>query len=693
MTQPGAPEPGHAPAQQPITESFSAFDAAISPSVHTDPAATTTSAFQTPAPFTAQQLEAFGVAFVDGILADVLLALTGVLGPGLSAALGLTQFAQQLQTDAANALAEAEGATTTANNANNNANTALANFTTLFTDLGVTNAAQLAALFVTLQNDQTAASTALATLWQSWGTALTAFISTGNFTTLITALESAWNTYITTVTTLTSGEFATIQQIFAAFGIDVSTGQTQLSNVQSATGSANLNTDITNLLTSLFGSNVVNAITQTEQDIINFITNGISGGSAPTSANSAAAPLGSVFGPSGIPHTTVAIPPSPGGGSITFDAHAAATPFTGSPQNFVNLTWDQTCDSTANYLVVRVAYYATESVTLTVSYDGQTMQSLLLFPAPDNVTTVGIFGLPNPVTGSAQQVSVELFCPFGDSIRIVAAESDSYIGVGSVGSAVAGDGTNSSPSLTVPSATGDYIVQAFVASATSEGNPTLSGYNQTLQYSSGALDGSFGVFMDVIAGDAVGASSVSFSASSINTLNDNWVAGAVNLIALPSTTLGSTFKAANTSTAVVSSSSGNNTFPNGFFNDTITTTADIGALTASNTVTVQEAGTYQITISVLLANTLSDVLLGLNLLRGINGATPTLVERGHTSFIDNGGLVNGYTVATSFMLYCNAGDVLQPGYFYSGTTGNAFVGDTTGASTYFKVGLMNRSLF
>ena len=96
--------------------SFGEFDQSLA-WIHKNPSA---NAQPTLAPFSSAQLQAFGTALVDGFLSQVLLAITGVLGPTVSAALGLTQWANELAADASNALATANGANTTATTAQNN---------------------------------------------------------------------------------------------------------------------------------------------------------------------------------------------------------------------------------------------------------------------------------------------------------------------------------------------------------------------------------------------------------------------------------------------------------------------------------------------------------------------------------------------------------------------------------------------
>lgn len=100
----------------------------------------------------------------------------------------------------------------------------------------------------TLQTLSTESTAATTTFWQSVFTAFTTFVSNDNWTTYIATLESAYQTYITTETTLVSGEFATLQQILnSLLGLNSSTGLFSLSSISSALGNTNLGSDVSGL--------------------------------------------------------------------------------------------------------------------------------------------------------------------------------------------------------------------------------------------------------------------------------------------------------------------------------------------------------------------------------------------------------------------------------------------------------------
>lgn len=461
-----------------------------------------------------------------------------------------------------------------------------------------------------------------------------------------------------------------------------SSSTVQNTKVANVLGGSSLGADLTTLATQLFGSATVNNITTIEQDIVNFVGNAISGGNAATSTNSPAASIYSAL--MNIPHTNVLVPPNPGSGSITHDANAHPSSQYSGTTGLETLTWNHTCGANANYFVVRVAFYTTQSATVSVSYDGVAMQ--LLQSVAFGNSTAQIYGLANPVTGSAQQVSVTVWTPTGSYVDAVVAESDSYNGVGSVGAASTNTGSGTSLSQTVTSATGDYIVQSFMEVAT---GATLASYNQTQQFNSYVAVGASNLVL--LAGDAAGASSVSFTATASTSGFSQWAAAAVNLIPAPTNVLGSGFRAANTSTSNVSCYSGSAVFPNGFFNtvETGLPTPDLTYNSTTNTVTITHAGWYTVTIAVLMYSGYYNQSLGLNLTQNF-AAGGSAVKRGNTTYIGTG-LNSNLVVAHTFQLYCNDGDGLVPGY-YATTAGTAFTATTDGLSTYFEVSLNNRSL-
>ncbi|TDH57557.1 hypothetical protein E2F47_01960 [Mycobacterium eburneum] len=146
------------------------------PSVHRAPG----SSLNKP-PFTPQQIEAFGVAIMDEFLAQVLLAVANIQVFGQKPFAGLQTWAQQLEQQASNALATANGAQTTANTANTNASSALSQLQSLISGVEGTVITDVTNAINTAKNDATTAATNIENLLTAAGqetaSALGSFIS------------------------------------------------------------------------------------------------------------------------------------------------------------------------------------------------------------------------------------------------------------------------------------------------------------------------------------------------------------------------------------------------------------------------------------------------------------------------------------------------------------------------------------
>jgi hypothetical protein len=143
-----------------------------------------------------------------------------------------------------------------------------------------------------LQNDSTASTAATATFVQAVETAIVDYTSWSSF---MTAVESAWNTWVTTESGLASDETFTLQNFFnSLIGINTSTGLINQNNVASSTGGANLasdvsafNTSISTLVSDLFsafGATGTASSSALQTQIVDFIENLFGTGSNPASA-------------------------------------------------------------------------------------------------------------------------------------------------------------------------------------------------------------------------------------------------------------------------------------------------------------------------------------------------------------------------------------------------------------------------
>lgn len=379
-----------------------------------------------------------------------------------------------------------------------------------------------------------------------------------------------------------------------------------------------------------------------------------------------------------IPHTNVLVPPNPGSG-ITWDANANGTPVTGTGAS-ASLSWSHILDPAANCLIVRTSLTttATQSPAVSVSCGSVPMA----FLAQDNLGVGGqIWGLLSPPTGS-QTISIQLTTSSSGNY-IIQGESDSYFGVASIGSSATTDGRLNNPSHTVSSATGDVVVQIFtvINDTTAE---TLSSNNQTSRYNSGStFNVNSGVFLSMLAQDANGAASVTFSVTASSHTSDNWDSVAVNLIPISSTPLGSGFRVMRSSVSTVSLTANPGVLPGSYFDTPDpNTTADYGYNSATtNTLTIGYAGWYSVTIKLLASSSLgtSNVLV------------PVLYQNGNPVEWGSGASAAARDASSTFILYCNADDTLQPGYAVASSISGVGDGATPPTRSYFAVSLMNRS--
>lgn len=373
-----------------------------------------------------------------------------------------------------------------------------------------------------------------------------------------------------------------------------------------------------------------------------------------------------------IPHTNVLVPPNPGGvGGITHDASANGTPVTGIGAN-PSLSWTHTAGSTANYLVVRTFYAAAGFTVAAAVTCGATPMTLLSASG-----LAQIWGLLNPPTG-AQTVTVQLTAASGD--YVIEGSSDSYVNVSAVSGSATASGVGSSPSQTFASSSGEVAVQLFGVQSLGA-SVTLSSYSETSRYNSGStVVGGTSGFQAMLAGDANGAASLPFTVTTAPT-GRNWWSAAINLVPLSSTPLGSGFQVMRASASTVTLSANPGILPGSYFDTTgANNTLDYGYDTTTNSLTIGYAGWYSVTIKLLASSSLgtSNVLV------------PVLYQNGNPVEWGSGASAAARDASSTFILYCNTTDILQPGYAVASSISG--VGDgLTGARCYFAVALQNRS--
>lgn len=201
-----------------------------------------------------------------------------------------------------------------------------------------------------------------------------------------------------------------------------------------------------------------------------------------------------------------------------------------------DVTWTHTPTDDARRTAIIVAVFTDvngDSWNTQATYGGAAMTLLgrstaigLIDDAPANIQ-VGFFGLLD-APGGAQTVRV--FNVGTDYIyRTIDAMSVAYTNVGSFGSVYTQAGyldtqVSTSLSMTVPSATGNKVVQAWTVRT---GNTAITAYSQTRLANATSGASRSGTFRGVI-GDAPGGDSVTFTATKKS--NDRYAGIAVNLI-------------------------------------------------------------------------------------------------------------------------------------------------------------------
>jgi len=472
----------------------------------------------------------------------------------------------------------------------------------------------------------------------------------------------------------------------STLGADVQAVVSTLVNAWGASGTGSLSQLVTfaneipnnNILSQFSNSNIGEDIQQILDTAINAITGGSGTGNPPGALGSALTQQ---------PQANIVIPPNPGTGTVTHDANANQSA-TGST-DLLSMHWTHTAASTANVVIVRLAYYCADTFSLGGSISqgvkwasnssGTTGVPMQLIGSYQNdFIYQTVWALFYPATGSQTVfVEVDFTGQHATPLDVMAASSDTYIGVQSIGGVTTATGATTSMSMTLSGATGDMALNAFAAIPSTG----MSSYNQTTRYNSTELDSGVEPFV-FLAGDAAGASSVTFSGTAAAATA--WTGVAFNLTPLTASEIGSGSYATNTSTTATSCSTGKNVLPASFYTN-VQLTDDLTYTASTNEVTVTYAGWYSVTISILLGATGNS--FGTCLFQ--NG---TAVQVGTTYSSSGVTTIGDGPYQSSFIIYLSAGDSVQAGY-QSGGTSNKVAGEATGTESYFSVSLMNRSVY
>jgi len=224
-------------------------------------------------------------------------------------------------------------------------------------------------------------------------------------------------------------------------------------------------------------------------------------GVVPAGFNLAVAPTLGVSGASASTGAfSLAVPPSLGFTvPIAFDAVGAG--YTGTT---TGPSWSHTIGAAANAIVAFVQpFIANSSPTITAKVGTTSMSQLGVISNYESgsgfFTSVYVFGLLNPPTG-AQTIAVT-----ASNSASTSANSLSFTNVASFGTPTTASGASGNPSMTVSSASGQVIAQAFGGYTTN-----FTAYNQTQEYNAAFVSSHN---LSAVMGYAAGASSVTFSAT------------------------------------------------------------------------------------------------------------------------------------------------------------------------------------
>lgn len=404
-----------------------------------------------------------------------------------------------------------------------------------------------------------------------------------------------------------------------------------------------------------------------------------------------------------IPSSCVAPTPNPSGSGLpahgasgtgwtaALDSSGAST-ILESTGNHTKAAADNFAGVWALYAVNMLAGHTQADIPRTASYGLQGMSSLtgpiVIWNSGNSYWCLEYFVLANPAAG-AQTIRVDVGWGgrvYNGNVYGVIACSDTYSGVQSVTFDNAAQQITTALSLLAPSGANNITVGAF-GGVNYLGSEAMSAFNKTSRANYSSASSAFlGAGVGLVVGDSVGtAGSQTFSATATH---NQWAAGIVNLIGAGSVPIGSGCRVYRTSTATfLSPAATTAVLPASTFNATPDKiTSDMTWTQSTNSITVANAGWYTVTLSLLMTGSYSgSYYLGLALYKA--GA---LVQWGERIVLTSG---YTYIIQSTWTVYCNAGDALQPGsYANFPSTVAAWTGEASGIATYFEVALANRSL-
>lgn len=504
---------------------------------------------------------------------------------------------------------------------------------------------------------------------QTYNTAVKAAIAAGGgWATIWAAIDAAKQAEEATLADITASEVFTWREFFSSLlGVDSSSGKIDAGNV----GGVTIGT-ITDSIENHI-QNIVDAIAQA-------INGGAGQGNDPGSiiTNLQSIPQGNVAVSNAAALTTVTVVGSGAGAHNT----------TGNFSGHAPITWTDTIPTTADYVVVVCNVASTNGSGASCSITSPS--TIALGPLVSESYSTGspsviIFGLANPPTGS---VTFHLQANEAASVvTLIAGTSISLSGVGSVQDiAYESSATNLNPSLSTAYASPALVINGIGTFGTSGDVPTLSSYSQTQEYHSGAVTAT-SFTTDLIAGVVASPSSPTFSAT-MSTLTSNTSFGNVAIALNPSSSssvIGHGFRQHRNSATDVSASNGYNPFPSTFF-DTLDFNEYSTVDATTNGCKIIYTGHYSVSLHVMQDQTSTS-----HLARAILYKNGSIVRNGPTLVVTQRS-ADTFVLGATWNVYCQDGDLLQPGYWVSRAVSNIFTGDSTGAKTFWEVSLTNRSL-
>lgn len=549
---------------------------------------------------------------------------------------------------------------------------------------------------------------------QTYNAAVVAALAAGGgWSTEITAIDSARQTYLATMDDIDASEVFTLRSIISSlFGLDTS-GRIGQANVQSGTGGSTLADDwmkVTNFWSNLFGAGNDPTTTAVKSSAVQkldaFWDNLVGSGNDPTTAKVQPASVASLYGNSDIgadfaDHINYVVQNLLGlPGTATLDqANQAYTVLQGTVSGLAVVTQalqqqqSQALQGGENYSV-DFSRYATGSFStapFNVTYTGSGTGGLVISGGnaawssvnDGDVTATAIFnggtmgtdypllratvaGIPGYYNGGGTSASNWCFLrsnSAGDTFVYAKVYSTGSFSVeGEIGCFVSGvqtvfmTGIALTYNLNFTVSAGDYDSSNLYRIQAWSGSTQVVDYTDSSHVSQYGSSYRYWGFISETTDNGV---KVPAPASFVGCLDN-----------APAAATGSGFVTTNTSTTNVTTSAG--LMPSSFYNDLVTITSDLSYNASINEITFTYGGWYHVTIAVLMASTAG----------GGQAVSAVLYHNGAIYEVGNTrASTANYTISASFDIFVSPGDTIQAGLANTGST--PITGESTGTQCYF----------